>query len=570
MVFPVSERVLSNSCKVGPFSQPVTIEILFDDNLLNIFRQYLDASPRSWPMLASVCKKWRQIILTSPLGLNLRLYCTHGTPVLKAIDCWPALPVVVRYGGFPNLDPPAPEDDDNIIAALKESGRVNSINLTVTNSLQGKLSAISEPFSELEELALLSQDNMPRTLPSTFRWGPHLRTVHLTGIALPSFPQLILPSQGLVDLQLHEIPSAGYFSPEAFANALSGMGHLQSLSLHFLSFPPRRNYLSLPPSGERFVLPSLTRLKYRGTSRYLDTFVARIDAHRLGDIDIVFFNQPTMDALQLGRFIERTEMRTSLSHADIRMSEHAISFASLSTSTPFQIQVSCKQLDWQLFSMAQILNRFSSFISRVQNLGIKTTELPGQNDVGGELWRELVRSFGCATDVSVAGGHWSNILCALGPADGGNTTVLPALRNLRVKNPMAIHRVGPSWDTVQSFIASRSLPDRSNQPSYQCHICSASFGQPQELQRHLGDKHVCRIVCSYCDDFECLPGRNDLFPEHLDRQHPDVAFKDTLMSNRSLRRLRPSQLDNLVSRHSSLRISAIVAPSTTTTAPHSQ
>ena len=277
-----------------------------------------------------------------------------------------------------------------------------------------------------------------------------------------------------------------------------------------------------------------------------------------------------MDALQLARFIKRTEMRTSLSHADIRMSEHAISFASLSTSTPFQIQVSCKQLDWQLFSMAQILNRFSSFISRVQNLGIKTTELPGQNDVGGELWRELVRSFGCVTDVSVAGGHWSNILCALGPANGGNTTVLPALRNLRVKNPMAIHRVGPSWDTVQSFIASRSLPDRSNQPSYQCHICSASFGQPQELQRHLGDKHVCQIVCSYCNDFVCLPGHNDLFPEHLDRQHPDVAFKDTLTSNRSLRRLRPSQLDNLVSRHSSLRISAIVAPSTTTTAPHSQ
>ena len=39
----------------------------------------------------------------------------------------------------------------------------------------------------------------------------------------------------------------GYFSPEAFANALSGMTQLQTLSLHFLSFPPRRNYLSLPP-----------------------------------------------------------------------------------------------------------------------------------------------------------------------------------------------------------------------------------------------------------------------------------------------------------------------------------
>jgi hypothetical protein len=265
-------------------------------------------------------------------------------------------------------------------------------------------------------------------------------------------------------------------------------------------------------------------------------------------------------------------MQTSLSHADIQTSEHAISFASLSTSTPFQIQVSCKQLDWQLFSMAQILNQFSPFLSRVENLGIKTTESPsGQNHVGDELWRELIRSFGRARDVSVAGGHWTNILRALGPADGGNTTVLPALRNLRVKNPMAIQRVGPSWDTVQSPIASRSLSGRSNQPSYQCHLCSASFGMPQELQRHLRDNHdVCRIVCSYCDDFECLPGRNDLFPGHLEREHPDVAYKDVLMPNRSLRRFRPSQLDNIVSRHSSLRVSAIIAPSTTATAPHSQ
>jgi hypothetical protein len=73
--------------------------------------------------------------LTSPLGLDLRLYCTYGTPVLKTLDCWPPFPLVVNYGGSPMLDPPAPEDDGNIMAALKQSGRVSSISLTVTNSL---------------------------------------------------------------------------------------------------------------------------------------------------------------------------------------------------------------------------------------------------------------------------------------------------------------------------------------------------------------------------------------------------------------------------------------------------
>ena len=93
------------------------------------------------------------------------------------------------------LDPPAPEDEDNIIAALKQSDRVSSISLTVTSSLLEKLSTISEPFSELEELVLLSQDNLQLTLPSAFRWGPRLRTLHSTRIAFPSLPQLLSPSR---------------------------------------------------------------------------------------------------------------------------------------------------------------------------------------------------------------------------------------------------------------------------------------------------------------------------------------------------------------------------------------
>ena len=59
-----------------------------------------------------------------------------------------------------------------------------------------------------------------------------------------------------------EIPSAGYFSPEALANALSGMTQLRIVSFHFLAFPRHRGFISLPlPPGERILLPPLTRLK---------------------------------------------------------------------------------------------------------------------------------------------------------------------------------------------------------------------------------------------------------------------------------------------------------------------
>ncbi|KAH9042840.1 hypothetical protein EDB84DRAFT_897826 [Lactarius hengduanensis] len=171
--------------RTGPLSQQVTIQMFSGDIVFDIFCHCLDPTPQIWPTLACVCQRWRQLVFASPLGLNLRLHCTYGTPVLKSLDYWPSFPIVVKYGGIPNLDPPAPEDDDNIMAALKQFGRVNSIRLTVTSSLLERLSAISEPFSELGELVLLSQDNMQLSLPNTFRWGPHLRTLHSTRVPSP-------------------------------------------------------------------------------------------------------------------------------------------------------------------------------------------------------------------------------------------------------------------------------------------------------------------------------------------------------------------------------------------------
>jgi hypothetical protein len=442
-------------CWSGTLSRQVVIEMLSDDVLLYIFHHYLDASPKIWHTLTHVCQKWRRIVLTSPLGLHLRLYCTYGTPVLKALEYWPPFPLVVNYGGSPMLDRPSPEDEENIMAALEQSDRVSSITLAVTNSLLEKISAIKKPFSGLEELVLLSQDKAQLTLPSVFWWGHRLRILHSTGVALPSLPQLLLPSQNLVDLQLGEIPGVGYVSPEAFANALCGMTQLQALSLHFLSLPPRRNYVSL----DRVVLPALTRFKYRGTSKYLDILVARIDASRLGDIDITFYSQPTFHALQLGLFVSRIELWRPPSRADILSSPGAISITLTqpeALSTRLELQVSCEQLDWKLFSISQICDHFSSFLFSVENLGIRTagpSTVPDGMDE--EQWLRVIRAFGGAKDLRVASELATDISRALRLADEGHKIVLPSLQNLHVLQPVSIG--GPLWDSVESFVLQRQL-----------------------------------------------------------------------------------------------------------------
>ena len=530
----------------------MAIEMPSDDILLGIFRHYLDATPRSWPMLGWVCQRWRHIVFTSPLSLNLRLYCTYGTPIIKSLDCWPAsLPIVIQYGGFPNLDPPSPEDEENIIAALKQSSRPTTINLTVTKSLLENLSAISDPFSELEELVLLSKDNTQLALPSSFRWGARLRTLHLTRVAIPALPRLLSPLTGLVDLLLDKIPKVGYFPPEAFANALSGMTHLRTLSLHFLSSLPRREYiLQPPPSEERVVLPSLTCLIYRGTSKYLDSLVARIDASHLEDIDITLFSQPTMDASQLGQFIERIEMQTSLSQADVEISGQAISicFSKPGSLSQLYLKISCKQLDWQLFSMSQICHHFSSLF-RVEDLGIYVTQCPtGLDDMNEERWLELIRRFDDANEFRVAGKLATDILCALGRAKGEHptdTTVLPALRNLRIQEPMPLN--GPLWNAAKLFITLRRLSGRPVEgyvSQFLCHICnSTSFEEQQVLKAHLVDIHACRIMCTYCGNFEFRPACSALFLEHLESRHPsEAAHVDTLTLNPALQIFPPADV----------------------------
>ena len=97
---------------------------------------------------------------------------------------------------------------------------------------------------------------------------------------------------------------------------------LQTISLHFLSLSPRRNLLGTPlQSEERIVLPILTCLKHQGTSKYLDSFLARLNACCLEVVNITIFNQ----ASQLSQFIKQIEMQMLLVQADLETSTHTSS-----------------------------------------------------------------------------------------------------------------------------------------------------------------------------------------------------------------------------------------------------
>ena len=65
----------------------------------------------------------------SPLYFNLQPYCANQKPFMKNVGRWPEFPLVVRYY--------FPEDEDDLIAALKHPDRIHRIDLNITSPCSG-------------------------------------------------------------------------------------------------------------------------------------------------------------------------------------------------------------------------------------------------------------------------------------------------------------------------------------------------------------------------------------------------------------------------------------------------
>ena len=444
----------------------------------------MDSSPRQWIRLVHVCYKWRRIVFEAQQALSLRLFCTHGTPVLKTLDCWPGLPIVLQYGGSLALGRPTPKDEDNMMAALKQSDRVRSVTLTVTGSLLKKLSSIETPFSGLEDLILLSRNTVTLTLPSTFRWDPHLRCLHSTRITIPALLQHLYSSENLIDLQLHDFLKPSHFSPEALATALSGLTRLRSLSLHFLSTTSKYRASPKPSSLERAVLPVLTRFSFRGITDYLEGFVVNIDAPRLKNIDVALFDDSIFGHPKLSKFIDRIDMHNSHRRAYISSSEHAI-FISLTqpgVPTCLKLQFLCKSLSVQIWSMARICTDFSAVLSNVVDLHIIATRPSRWLDrLYPETWLELLNSFTGVTTLHLDANHWTNVVHAMNLSEQQPKSVLPALFKLYIHQPKP--RQAPLTEAVLSLMDSRRLCGHPIAVEYE-RICHIGTGTTYSLCHH--------------------------------------------------------------------------------------
>jgi F-box-like len=445
------------------------MDMLPDDILLAIFDFCADESPstkkelEAWQSLVHVCQRWRSLVFISPRRLNLRLVCTAKTPVRDTLDVWPPLPLVIQSSLTDGMD--------SIVAVLERKDRVDSIELFEVNgsSMEKLLAAMQDPFPELTFLRLESDDGTLPVLPDSFLGGsaPRLRFLWLNRIPFLGLPKLILSTTHLVNLLLLNIPHSGYISPEAMVSALSSLIGLKTLALEFLSprsHPGRASRRSPPQT--RTVLPFLTYFSFEGVCEYLDAFVAFIDAPRVNLMYISFFNDIVFDIPQFIQFVCRTPTLKSIENARVVFGDGG-SMVNFQSQTPgcgsLKMEVSCRELDWQVSSLEQVCTSCLPPFSKLEDLYIYEAQdwLPDWQDSVENLnmpWLELLRPFTTVRRLHLSKEFAPRIVSALQELIEDRTTeILPILENISLEELQPMEPSGPVQEGIGKFVGTRQL-----------------------------------------------------------------------------------------------------------------
>ena len=435
-------EMITDWCDVG--RSQVNINIIPDDVLLEIFAHYVDKAKwiGSWCTLVHVCREWRLVVFSSSRRLNLQILCTARSPVGRALDIWPAYPIVILDHC---LHRALPSGVDNIISALKYRDRVRHLELRdFGSSLLGKIAAeLQEPLPELTVLELrLGGIRTAPVLPDSFSVGPtpRLQKLHLRGIPLLPVRKLLLSAIDLTYLDLWDIPYCEYTSAGAMITCLAAMSRLKSLSLGFC-FPRYGPASRRPPPPMHIVFPALTHLKFRGVSETLEDLVARIDTPLLDKAEITFFNQLLFEVPRLSQFISRANKFKVFDQVYV-LFQHRYVQVRLSTQAGtadhgiIKLRISCQESDWQLSSLAQACYWSLPLYSTIEHLDIREDtrwKTHWQDDSDNTQWMELFRPFTAVKNLYLS----KELALRLSLALQGSfwAAVLPALQNIFFEAP---------------------------------------------------------------------------------------------------------------------------------------
>jgi|SRR5712671_4953113 len=464
----------------------ISIHILDDDSLLNVFRLYRITlfdedeteifreewvSERWWYKLTHVCQRWRCLILGSASHLDLCLLCTYHTPVADMLAHSPPLPIVVDHLEAYYEKPANSEDEAGILIALLQRSRVRRIRLCVgVSDLQMLIAAIDDELPMLEYLCIVPQIewNKGWILPSRFQ-APHIRYLMLTEFALPIQSLLLTTGTSLVALALNSIDPSTHFGPNNLLQWLSMMHHLQSLEISpnwtwidFHSPVPENDVNGQPLITTHVTLPNLRSFAFQGQSAYLEALLPHITTPLLEKLYIRPLEQRELSVPHLLQFVITTENLTGwLRSAVLRFTTWDAS-VELYPDVGAQTYSLCLCIwgsgrDRQGAFPARVLDVLRPVLSEVVHLTLEyQPELARRsNQPDHTYWRKVLGAFGNVKTLSMHNDFVGEVSRSLQFDDGESSAdLLPELSKLEC------YGSGDASDAFAPFIDARKNAGR--------------------------------------------------------------------------------------------------------------
>jgi hypothetical protein len=190
--------------------------------------------------------------------------------------------------------------------------------------------------------------------------------------------------------------------------------------------------------------------------------VSRIHAPLLHVVGITLFNQLAFNIPQLPQFVRLTEKLGSPNRAEVTFYRRSVivrlsSETGTIDNTKFDLEISCRALDWQLSALAQVCTSLVPYFSALERPDISEGQFPPprwQNDMENVQWLELLRPFTATKSLHLS----SELQRRVGPAlqelssRGRVTEVLPTLQYFFLGGVLS--------EAIEKFIVARQLSSR--------------------------------------------------------------------------------------------------------------
>ena len=191
--------------------------------------------------------------------------------------------------------------------------------------------------------------------------------------------------------------------------------------------------------------------------------MALIDAPLLDIITITFFHQLIFEIPQLIQFMRRTTRFHALNEAHVNFDNLGVHVGYSRVwilDEGSRLRISCRELDWQLSSLAQVFTSFFPSMYIVEHLYMYDGPHPSlaprwEGDIDNMQWLEILEPFTAVKNLYLSEGLALHIAPALQEIVGNRMTVmLPTLQNISLEG----HKPSkPIPEGIVKFVAARQL-----------------------------------------------------------------------------------------------------------------